>query len=536
MRTSALWSGLTTSLTNPTAVAAVASVGMHAILGVTLPALPFFAPGSFPEGETVVSSRGVDLAPMTLAQYQSLPAAVRNPALLRPQPQTLLGAFPSTTQTGLPGFSTLPQAPTTTPPRSSTPSRPSTPTQRRTTQTRTPQTKPTQKRQTTLPAPQPRSSPVIVRPGNQSRTNPRRSTTTRLAQPPTRPAKEKSVREPIAALTPGDIEVNEQAGFRIYDRELFQNDLTIAVAPESAPTTAASSSRPTIEQERRSLQASLQPRSLAEQATVDENHAQFHSRHPEPQSITIAGRYPSDACYLKGAERVHVVYGATLQADGRAQNLNVIGGSGIRAFVRQAQHDIQKYRFNTVEQPTPAEISVSFNRINNSTCPEATRNPPTAATSQTDTTPQTTTRSRPQPQPSPSPTPEASPAEATLPVLVPPVETPEAAAETEATLETDTPNSEAASSEAASSETNSSEATNPEANSPAAASSEATNPEASSSAATTSPPTEPSLIPPEAEVILVLPESETATTDAETPEADAIESETDAAAPEATDE
>ncbi|NEO85753.1 MAG: hypothetical protein F6J87_16100 [Spirulina sp. SIO3F2] len=399
MPSSALWSGVIASLTNPTSIAAFASVGMHAVLGVTLPSLPFFATATFNEGEPPAPS-GVEMRTISAQQYSSLPLAVRNPGLLRTDPSTVLGALPNP-QIGLPGFSTLPQ------PNFSNNSRQGA-AQRSGHNRLSPPVNPS------------RAVPY----GNRNRTKPRGNPAN------SRPRTEKNIKQPLANPTSLDeaiansnyqidqrIQINSQEPFKIqnapnpaYWLQRREDRAPIAAAPERASDSAASApARPQANNPFSSIEESrLALRQDTEQTRTEaaENHRRWQAS-PEranSQHYTLSGTYPVEACPLQASGTA--TYRLTLQPNGSLTNVELIQNAGRAIFNSRARSKIQSYDFPTVEQATPAVASVTFN-YSASGCPELSV-PPV----QPSATPPTQTRAKPQPQPSPSPTPQVVPGSA----------------------------------------------------------------------------------------------------------------------------
>ncbi|WP_072620560.1 energy transducer TonB [Spirulina major] len=381
-----IWAILASSIRQPTAIAAYASVGMHAMLGVALPSLPFFADGPLLSGDVGSPRNQVGMVELSAQDFSRLPLAVTMPASVSAGLPDIAVRSP---QYPIPDLNQLPNSPL----RSNPSSRP-------------------------LPGPQqspqnpgsaatiPYQYPIQPAPNNSGagdRPNalpPRPSKT--ILQPPSRlssapnpgnPARPNSNRP----QSPFDI-ANAGDDFRLQEYEnpgdllprprqsgiaaVFNqpnrsrpektaegSGAATAPTPPAAdpadPSEGAIAAQPStpenpvlrdIEARRDSL--SRNPINTTD-AEADENNARWlASVTAQPRALTVAGIYPDDACLrrLSGTS----IYGVEVQPGGTVTNVELIRSAGHQIFNAQARSQVTSLSFPEVNRPTPFKITVPF--------------------------------------------------------------------------------------------------------------------------------------------------------------------------------
>lgn len=422
MASSSIWTVLAQGLRQPTAIAAYASVGMHAMLGVALPTIPWFADVPL-LGDTSTTPRNqVNLIELSAADFNRLPLAVT-------MPQSPLGDLPELPMDTMPGaMPNIANLPTPTP--SNTPNRPNFPplgnqVQRGATQ-----------RGATPPAQDPLYSYGIT-PTPQTRNN------TNRAIPPNTPPRPTDRR--ISGNSPNQNQPTPQdrriPHFEVADEnpnfqlQEFDNPadllrrpsgadqlarrnppnpeqaaiLVPSPGPEKAPgegSTATESETlaarreesvlSDIEQRRENLRSN--PINTTE-AEAEENNARWLAAAVvEPRALTVAGNYPQDACLrrLSGT----TVYGVEVRPDGGKGEPQLLQSAGHKIFNDQARSQLTAISFPAVNRPTPFRVTVTFN-YNPETCPAL---------------------AVPEATPEPNPTPEPTTPRPTTPLPAPPTE------------------------------------------------------------------------------------------------------------------
>ncbi|MDB9315415.1 TonB family protein, partial [Spirulina sp. CS-785/01] len=387
-----------TQIRHPTTIAAFASVSLHAVVGVALPTLPYFAP-EVEVGMGEGRPQNVQVIELSQAELGRLPD-------LSPPPIADLPDFPTN----------LPDATVTIPPSSSPetttdlppnlPSRPDTRISRSNPNEAYPY--PTVEPSPNLP-PRPDRSRTVIRPSA-----PRRSVGQRARRLPP----QTSTPSP-QNRTPSIFGIDKTNRFELENPDnpadllpRLPEDTRIGVAsptlqrereeretPDADPSPISDSdnrpllseeellARRTAEEEVLPLQEDLRRRdedTSPEEVQENERRWLANQSQAEPRSRSITGNYPEDACLRKLSGRV--MYGAIAQPNGGLGNIRRLQSSGYWIFDRQARSQLQGLSFS-VEQPTPYRITVNFN-YNRDNCPTTLSVPNPPSPSPTPSNPQ----------------------------------------------------------------------------------------------------------------------------------------------------
>jgi TonB family protein len=430
MASSSIWAILASSIRQPTAIAAYASVGMHAMLGVALPSLPFFADVPLLSGEISPQGNQVGVVELSPQDFSRLPLAVTMPSSVNAGLSDIPVRSP---QYPIPDLSQLPNAQL----RGNLPSRPlpgpqQTPQPPRSTAS-IPYQYPIQ------PAP---NNPVA---GNRPNALPPRPSKT-IVRPPSRLSPTPNpgnTPNPNRPQSPFDI-ANAGEDFRLREYENPGDQLPrprqsgiaavfnqpnrsrpektaegsgVAAAPtppDADPAEGAIAAQPgspdnsvlrDIETRRNSLRRNPIDTTDAE---AEENNAQWlASVTAQPRALTITGTYPEDACLrrLSGTS----VYGVEVQPGGGVGNVNLIRSAGHQIFNDQARSQVTSMGFPSVNRPTPFKVTVSFTYDRNQ-CPSlAVPAQPEPSPSPDKPEAEAAVDSNPSPNPEASPDPDTPP-------------------------------------------------------------------------------------------------------------------------------
>ena len=379
---------LITTLRHPTTLAALASVGMHAGLGLLLPSFPLAA--ADPPSPWLGNVEVMELSPLEL---QHLPP-LETPALaleafpplesLDPLEEDWL-SLPPTPEETLPeeAWAGLPPGLTGDPrlynypldPGAFMPIVPLPPAPGRW-------------------GPPPPSRPPRSQPGGPPPPPPRPGDAPRAgAQVPPRPN--------LPGVSGGDrFQIREYAnpadllpGRRPSERADETESVAARRPRQPAPAPTAPPERPRTPQElaalrQQQLEAGGAAR-IAEQrqqlrtdarntsaAEVQQNEERWRQTTPQaPRSMSLAGVYPRAACLrqLSGT----AIYGLTVSPNGGLGEVRLLQSAGYDIFNQQARSQVLSHRFATAEGPIPYRVSVRFD-YNTANCPALTVPTPTA--------------------------------------------------------------------------------------------------------------------------------------------------------------
>ncbi|MEM8643127.1 MAG: TonB family protein [Cyanobacteria bacterium P01_G01_bin.54] len=413
---SAVLTAILTSLKHPTSIAAFASVGMHAVLGVALPSLPLFANGP------VVGDMPTTQNQIGMVELDTQDAINRLPLnVIAPTPSANgwdNGSWdnsgfglPSPSLSNLPDDSQFkadqftgnitgnitgnPFAP------AGQPAKP-TPSQRGTSRVfSSNNTQPTQQH---VP-----SQAVVAAARNQQRTQKKN-----VATPPDnlQSVPENQRRTPSRLELFPHLRFGTETFRRLDTLESLAEPQTrdfnpdaqkgpVAIAPQTVtPPEWSDDPHVRIQEQQDALRTQTTDTTQAE---ADENNARWLATlgSAKPQEYSIIGSYPQEACLLRLSGTSS--YGATVQNNGAVGGVQLIRSSGHRIFDRQAEAVVRGFDFNNVTRPTPFKFNITFN-YSSDNCPA-----------------QLDALSTPTPtvQPSPSPTPEAAPQPSPMPEAAP---------------------------------------------------------------------------------------------------------------------
>lgn len=384
-----IWAILASSIRQPTAIAAYASVGMHAMLGVALPSLPFFADGPLLSGEGGAPRNQVGMVELSAQDFSRLPLAVTMPTSANAGLPDLAVRSP---QYPIPDLNQLPNSPI----RSNPSSRP----------LPGPQQSPQNPRSTAAipyqypiqpipnnsgggdrPRPLPeRPSKTIVRPPSRLSPTPDPNNTAR-PNPPQSPFDIANAGEDFRLReyeNPGDqLPQPRQLGIAaIFNQpnrsrpEKTAEGSGVATPPaepgtETNPSEIAAQPSTPENPVLRDIQArrdNLRSNPIdTTDAEAEENNAQWlASVTARPRALEIPGQYPEDACLrrLSGTS----IYGVEVQPDGTVTNVELIRSAGHQIFNDQARSQVTSLGFPSVNRPTPFKITVPFTYDRNQ-CP-----------------------------------------------------------------------------------------------------------------------------------------------------------------------
>ncbi|MGB0562770.1 MAG: TonB family protein [Spirulinaceae cyanobacterium] len=394
---SAFLTAIAQSLKTPPSIAAFASVGMHAMLGVALPSLPFFANvalvGDEPTapGNQVEWISGADNPEVAAELFNRLPPSVF--ASSTPSLNDLDAVGPDS---ALPRLDPLPSDDrfTRNPPKTNKPP-----------VARAPQ-------QPTVQTPRQNISRSVPRQTGSSSSNiTARSGRSYTPDPATVAAAQENHRQGAQQGTSRSVPDTETAsdfnilsGPRIGRMAIFKDQPAdtgpIATAPQSVdPIDWEDDVQARIAEQRTAL-SNRRAAELQAEAAANNNRLQSSSDTAEVRSVSTTRPYPPAACFKPSSRST--VYRVTVQPDGTVSEPTIIGSSGNGVLDRQAAAVVRGYTFTNVTRVTPFQIEVNFTPDN---CPGlAVPNAPApSAQPSPSPTPQAT------PQPSPSPTPDAVP-------------------------------------------------------------------------------------------------------------------------------
>ncbi|HBB33348.1 MAG TPA: hypothetical protein DDZ80_13100 [Cyanobacteria bacterium UBA8803] len=147
------------------------------------------------------------------------------------------------------------------------------------------------------------------------------------------------------------------------------------VATESGQqenTITADNRNTTSDEARKNYVAWLNQLNQQQQSVINQQQPQVTP--VEPGTERIEGTYPKDACTqkLEGATVVGVLVGA----DSQLSDLRLIRSAGYPIFDQQAQQEVKSYRFsNQTGQPKPYLVTVAF-KYKEANCQAANQTPP----------------------------------------------------------------------------------------------------------------------------------------------------------------
>lgn len=141
------------------------------------------------------------------------------------------------------------------------------------------------------------------------------------------------------------------------------NNRTVAIAPEQTPPAPPAVFRGLKEELRqRRLALQFDPKDTGS-GDLKRNYEQWQKQWPttstQPQTRTLNGLYPDDACFrqLNGV----AIYGTTVNTQGQTGELTLLQSSGYESFNRQAARQIQNLRVMPAPaNPTPYRLRVEF--------------------------------------------------------------------------------------------------------------------------------------------------------------------------------
>jgi len=384
MASFSIWAVLAQGLRQPTAIAAYASVGMHAMLGVALPSIPWFANASLLGDGSATPRNQVNLIELSAADLNRLPLAVTMPQASN------FGELPMNAIPGQPpNIANLPDPmPLNTPnrpnrpnlppldnqaqtPRGATPPAQNLPYNYRVTPPPPPRTNNTRPPQT---PPRPTSRLIPTNPPNPNRTPPQDRRIPQFEVAEGNPNFQLREFDNPAELLP------RPRGAEQLARQNPPNPDQAAIViprpdPEKAPEEGSTASNPVaarreetvlseIEQRRENLRSN--PMNTTE-AEAEENNARWLAAAVvEPRALTVTGTYPEDACLrrLSGT----TVYGVEVQPDGSVGEPQLLQSAGHKIFNDQARSQLNAVNFPTVNRPTPFRVTIPFT-YNPETCP-----------------------------------------------------------------------------------------------------------------------------------------------------------------------
>ncbi len=200
----------------------------------------------------------------------------------------------------------------------------------------------------------------------------------------------------------------------------------------NSPQSQEATNAPVLSSQRESLVAEIRERrelmaeNLANTTPQEANRNWLNwveaVKNVEPQTKSLVGDYPRDACLKKLEGKA--VYGALVNTSGAIADVELIQSSGYGVLNEQARQTINNHNFGSLPQQTPFQVTVDF-KYNEQICPSLTvGGPPEQKETTTPTTPTqaapTAPQARPQNEPRPQPT-------VPTPRVVPPTPVPQAA-------------------------------------------------------------------------------------------------------------
>ncbi|MEM9542181.1 MAG: TonB family protein [Cyanobacteria bacterium P01_E01_bin.42] len=421
MSPNSYWQTFALFLRHPTTIATVASVGMHATIGVALPTLPFFTTGG--GGGGTIRPRNVQLIELTPAEVSRLPQ------LYTPPQREYAFDLPNAPESeyGLPLFEAeaIPRQQDRRPPenlgrsRSNLPPRPDgvgAPLARpsrslrdfaaidRTVRQRT---RTTQNRNRNLPAPRTENIPTL---SDSTARNERSDRERRLRQELFGPDIYAFENNDRAQLPTRDLDSLAAAGLAGAKVENLQPNVPPTPERPLSPQELAARQRENANVDRMTrLREDYRrnPDNTSPEAARENESRWLAETRPSRSSaqlrrVTIQGAYPTEACINRA--RGTAIYGVIVQPNGSKTDVQQIRSTGYRILDRVAIAQISGAGLGTESVPVPYRVTIPFN-YNADICPTLA------------------TPARPTPAAAPSPTPAAVPS----PPAAPPSPSPAAA-------------------------------------------------------------------------------------------------------------
>ncbi|WP_204102219.1 MULTISPECIES: TonB family protein [Spirulina sp. CCY15215] len=438
-------------LRHPTTIAAFASVGLHASIGVALPSLPFFSEGG---GGDFALPRNVQLVELTPAEFARLPQLYTSP---EPEYSFELPSDPDARLT-LPSFDS-----TATPrPRESDLTARSPSNLRR--ETRSRPNLPPRPGETNSTSPPPTSPPPTSPPPNGSTPNlaaiertlrrnvgnnniSRNSPPSRGDRIPTLSGSSSSEngrrREEQLRRDLFDLDNNQNAKLPNSSDDILNRlaaagrgrtgaeNLTIPSPATPAPERPLSPQELAARQQEEANNNRI-ARLREDYRTNDKNTTDQEARNNQERWIAetnqpqareqlrttaMQGAYPKDACINRAQGTA--VYGVVVQPNGRRTDVQQIRSAGYRILDQQAIAQVTSAGLASGSAPIPYRVTVRFTYDPN-ICPTLATPPrPSPSPSPSPTPARPTPSPTPSPSPSPSPSPVVSPPSTPLPAPPP---------------------------------------------------------------------------------------------------------------------